>query len=75
MYDEITETCPHCAEIHDFIVPEDQWVVTCPDCGEEMMLCNKCLDDENYHCDWHEEVIDGHLCGICHRGITHRKEN
>lgn len=71
------ETCPHCDGENDYLDPIG-YVAKCAHCGEEIMLCDKCMhaDDNPYmKCDWHEEVIDGKLCGVCFRGITHRKEN
>lgn len=66
---EEVEVCPHCdAEVTVMWDVEKQgYRATCPNCGEELMLCDACMhsnDNEGMDCDWSEN-------GGCFR---HRKE-
>lgn len=66
---EEVEVCPHCdTEVTVMWDVEKQgYRATCPNCGEELMLCDACMhsdDNEGMDCDWSEN-------GGCFR---HRKE-
>lgn len=58
------EMCPHCGEwIAIAIDYEDMehYEITCPICGEKMMLCTLCHWDQSDanepdHCDWCKET-------------------
>lgn len=56
---EEVEVCPHCdTEVTVMWDVEKQgYRATCPNCGEELMLCDACMnseDNEGMHCDWSE---------------------
>ena len=54
---DIEEMCPYCGEyVGVKLDPRDKsYSVTCPDCGEKVMLCTACHDDFGGVCDWSEE--------------------
>lgn len=57
---EEVEVCPHCDTEVTIMwdVKAQGYRATCPNCGEELMLCDACMhsdDNEGMHCDWSEE--------------------
>lgn len=62
---DIEEMCPYCDEcVGVKLDPRDKsYSVTCPHCGENVMLCTICHDDFGDVCDWSE----GNGC-FCSRG-------
>lgn len=67
---EAVEMCPHCMEENVFTnydVRKEGYKVRCRHCGNEIMLCDECRHNADYHqCDWHE-TYEG---GACYRGET-----
>lgn len=64
---EVTELCPHCDRENTLVwnPDEDGYEIYCPNCGEKMMLCTACYDEQKERgkesfCDWTRE-------GGCHR--------
>lgn len=60
MLREEIEMCPHCdTEITiEWDVEKDGYEVSCPNCGEKIMLCDACFhsDDNRFqYCDWCKE--------------------
>ena len=56
-YDQ-EEYCPHCDNAIPVVLDQqdfDYYEFTCPVCGNRLMLCTLCCDDENGKCDWTEE--------------------
>lgn len=56
MKDWIAETCPYCDKeiIVHWDIEKDGYMVVCPNCGREIMLCSMCYDD-NVECDWYDK--------------------
>lgn len=56
-YDQ-EEYCPHCDSTIPVVIDQDDfehYEFTCPVCGEKLMLCTLCNDDQDGGCDWTEE--------------------
>lgn len=73
---EQTEVCPHCdSEITlTWDVDNDGYRVFCPNCGEELMLCDACLhadDNPGGKCDFKTD-FDGNP--TCFRRFEHNNK-
>ncbi len=59
---EVTEWCPFCeSEITmQWDVKQNGYKTICPECGNRLMLCDKCQHDENDNfldnCDYNSET-------------------
>lgn len=59
--EEVAELCPYCGEeniYHNIDVVGQNYVVTCHNCHQDMLLCGECIDaDDNpeQFCDWSQE--------------------
>lgn len=65
------ETCPFCEGFDEY--DREGFKTKCSHCGEEIMLCDKCLNSEdnpNRVCNWHEVIKGGISYGVCFRGTT-----
>lgn len=64
---DFVEECPNCGHVtHVIIDPNDKrYEMTCPECGEKLMLCNQCAWDFGMGtCN----------CSMCARGIGPEKQ-
>lgn len=59
---EVTEICPHCDRENTLVWDPDKdgYEIYCPNCGEKMMLCTACYDEQRERgkkpfCDWMRE--------------------
>ena len=74
-YFEVVEVCPYCGNeniypMHNVNI--NGYVVHCKHCGEEILLCDECLNAEDnlgQHCNWNKTNCGGK----CFRGTTINK--
>lgn len=71
-YHAAVEVCPHCEFENEYPywdVRKQGFTVRCQNCGEEILLCDECLHEEDnpeQTCDW-KKVPCG---GRCFRSVT-----
>lgn len=56
-YDQ-EEYCPHCDNVIPVVIDHDDfehYEFTCPVCGNRLMLCTLCDEDQDGACDWIEK--------------------
>lgn len=69
-YTEGVEVCPYCEKENIFPLWDTEtqgYVAVCQHCGKQIMLCDFCVNADDYcGCNWHETK-----CGVkCFRGET-----
>lgn len=65
---DIEEYCPHCDNYIPVMIDQQDfqnYESKCPVCGERLMLCTLCHDD-NGACDWTQE----NGCFRMHKGLA-----